>query len=84
MTDYIDNDLIEENRIKADVSYYDGTIVEVISEFHFTVELDNGRMIDAILSSRLRQNRILLHINDRVQVQVISSNDRGRIVERYR
>lgn len=84
MSDFLEEDMVEVIGIKRDVSYSDGTIVEVISDFHFNVQLDNGKTIEATVGGKLRQNRIMLHENDRVQVQVISPSDRGRIVERYR
>ena len=63
----------------------DGTIIEALSNAMFRVELDNGHVITAHISGKMRQHYIRILPEDRVVVE-LSPYDltRGRIVYRYK
>ena len=63
----------------------EGTITEALPNAMFRVELDNGHMVLAHISGKMRQNYISIMPTDRVVVE-LSPYDltRGRIVYRYK
>ena len=68
---------------KEDVIKVEGTIVESLPNAMFRVELDNGHVILAHVSGRMRRNFIRLVPGDRVIVELsIYDLTRGRIVYR--
>jgi translation initiation factor IF-1 len=63
----------------------DGTIVESLSNAMFRVELENGHVIVAHISGKMRMNYIKILPGDKVRVE-ISPYDltKGRITFRYK
>ena len=63
----------------------DGTITEALSNAMFRVELENGHVIVAHISGKMRMNYIKILPGDRVRVE-ISPYDltKGRISYRYK
>ena len=63
----------------------DGTIVEALSNAMFRVELENGHIIVAHISGKMRMNYIKILPGDKVKVE-ISPYDltKGRISYRYK
>ena len=63
----------------------DGTIIEALSNAMFRVELENGHVITAHISGKMRMNYIRILPGDRVVVE-LSPYDltRGRITYRYK
>ena len=63
----------------------DGTIVEALSNAMFRVELENGHVITAHISGKMRMNYIKILPGDKVKVE-ISPYDltKGRITFRYK
>ena len=63
----------------------DGTIREALSNAMFRVELENGHVITAHISGKMRMNYIKILPGDRVKVE-ISPYDltNGRISNRYK
>lgn len=63
----------------------DGTIKEALSNAMFRVELENGHMITAHISGKMRMNYIKILPGDKVKVE-ISPYDltKGRISYRYK
>jgi len=63
----------------------EGTISEALPNAMFRVELDNGHMVLAHISGKMRQHYIRILPTDRVVVE-LSPYDltRGRIVYRYK
>ncbi len=63
----------------------DGTIKEALSNAMFRVELENGHIITAHISGKMRMNYIKILPGDRVKVE-ISPYDltKGRISYRYK
>ncbi|MDR9373308.1 MAG: translation initiation factor IF-1 [Schleiferiaceae bacterium] len=62
----------------------DGTIVEALSNAMFRVELENGHVITAHISGKMRMNYIKLLPGDKVKL-AMSPYDltKGRITYRY-
>ncbi|MGW4897734.1 translation initiation factor IF-1 [Kitasatospora sp. NPDC004240] len=63
----------------------EGTVTECLRNATFKVELQNGHMVLAHISGKIRKNRIKILPSDRVVVE-LSPYDltRGRIRYRYR
>lgn len=62
----------------------EGTIEELLPSTTFRVKLDDGRLIFAYLSGRLRLNRIRILPGDRVKVEISPYDlNKGRITYRY-
>ena len=61
-----------------------GEVMELLPAANFRVKLENGQEILAHLSGRMRMNRIMLLMGDRVKVE-ISPYDlkKGRVTVRY-
>ena len=63
----------------------DGTVVESLGNAMFRVELDNGHVLLAHLSGKMRRYYIRVLLGDRVRVELTPYDmDRGRIVYRFR
>jgi translation initiation factor IF-1 len=62
----------------------DGTITEALSNAMFRVELENGHIITAHISGKMRMNYIKLLPGDKVKLE-LSPYDltKGRIIMRY-
>lgn len=63
----------------------EGLVVEAMPSTTFRVQLDNGHVVLAYLSGRLRKNYIRILLGDRVKIE-LSPYDltRGRITYRYK
>ncbi len=68
---------------KEDVLEYEGKVLELLPQASFKILLDNGHEVKAVISGRLRKNRIRILTGDRVKV-AISPYDlsRGRVTFR--
>ena len=63
----------------------DGVIVEALSNAMFRVELENGHMITAHLSGKMRLHYIRILPGDKVKVAMSPYDlSKGRIVFRYK
>jgi translation initiation factor IF-1 len=63
----------------------DGTIIEALSNAMFRVELDNGHVIIAHISGKMRMNYIRILPGDRVRVEMSPYDlTKGRISFRYK
>lgn len=63
----------------------DGTIIEALSNAMFRVELDNGHILTAHISGKMRMHYIKILPGDKVQVELsVYDLDRGRITYRYK
>ncbi|MBR5980143.1 MAG: translation initiation factor IF-1 [Oscillospiraceae bacterium] len=68
---------------KADVLEVEGVVKEVLPNATFTVELQNGHVIDAHISGKLRMNYIRILAGDRVTVEMSPYDlTKGRITWR--
>jgi translation initiation factor IF-1 len=63
----------------------EGTVVEALPATQFRVELDNGHLVLAYLSGKMRKYYIRILLGDRVRVE-LSPYDltRGRITYRFK
>lgn len=70
---------------KEDQIVMDGTVTETLPNTMFRVQLDNGHIITAHISGRMRKNYIRILTGDRVKVEMTPYDlTKGRIVFRDR
>ena len=63
----------------------DGEIVESLSNAMFRVELENGHIVTAHISGKMRMHYIRILPGDKVQVELTPYDlERGRITYRYK
>jgi translation initiation factor IF-1 len=63
----------------------DGTIVEALSNAMFRVELENGHVVIAHISGKMRMNYIRILPGDRVKLEMSPYDlSKGRITYRYK
>jgi translation initiation factor IF-1 len=63
----------------------DGTIIEALSNAMFRVELENGHIITAHISGKMRMHYIKILPSDRVKVEMSPYDlTKGRITFRYK
>ncbi|HKM39238.1 MAG TPA: translation initiation factor IF-1 [bacterium] len=70
---------------KGDSIEVDGTVVEPLPNAMFRVELENGHLVLAHVSGKIRMNFIRILPGDRVRLQLsLYDLSRGRITYRYK
>ena len=70
---------------KEDHIEMEGTVVETLPNTMFRVELENGHVVIAHISGKMRKNYIRILTGDKVTVQLTPYDlDKGRIVFRAR
>ena len=70
---------------KEDVIEMDGVVTETLPNTMFRVELDNGHVVTAHISGRMRKHYIRILTGDKVTVQLTPYDlTKGRIVYRAR
>ncbi len=63
----------------------DGTILEALSNAMFRAELENGHVITAHISGKMRMNYIKILVGDKVRVEMSPYDlSKGRITYRYK
>jgi len=63
----------------------DGTIIEALSNAMFRVELENGHIVTAHISGKMRKNYIRILTGDKVTVEMTPYDlTKGRIIYRAR
>ncbi|GGZ96508.1 translation initiation factor IF-1 [Ignatzschineria ureiclastica] len=68
---------------KEDHIEMEGTVTETLPYTQFRVELDNGHVITAHISGKMRKNYIRILMGDRVKVELTPYDlSKGRIVYR--
>ncbi len=61
-----------------------GEVIELLPAANFRLLLENGQEIHAHLSGKMRMNRILLLVGDKVKVEMSPYDlTKGRITYRY-
>ncbi|MBI1316668.1 translation initiation factor IF-1 [bacterium] len=69
---------------KSGVIEQDGSIIEALSNAMFRVELENGHVVTAHISGKMRMNYIKLLPGDRVKLELTPYDlSKGRITYRY-
>ena len=68
---------------KEQILEFEGKVLELLPQASFKILLDNGHEVKAVISGKLRKNRIRILTGDRVRV-AISPYDlqRGRVIFR--
>jgi len=75
----------EEKWVSNDAIEVEGTVMEVLPNANFRVELENGHKILAYLSGKMRKFYIRVLEGDRVKVEMSPYDlTRGRITYRYK
>lgn len=70
---------------KDGVIEVEGTVTEALANARFRVTLENGHVVLAHISGKMRQHYIRILPEDRVVVELSPYDlDRGRIVYRYK
>jgi translation initiation factor IF-1 len=70
---------------KEDLIKQDGEVTEALSNANFKVRLQNGHIILATISGKMRMNYIKILPGDRVSVEMSPYDlTRGRIIYRYK
>ena len=70
---------------KTDVIEIEGVVVEKLPNAMFKVELENGHVILAHISGKMRQNFIHILLGDKVRVEMSPYDlTKGRISFRYK
>ncbi len=75
---YLKSSMSKEDHIEME-----GTVTETLPYTQFRVELDNGHVITAHISGKMRKNYIRILMGDRVKVELTPYDlTKGRIVYR--
>ena len=62
----------------------DGSIIEALSNAMFRVELENGHIVTAHISGKMRKNRIRILAGDKVRVEMTPYDlSKGRVILRH-
>ncbi|MBI2706828.1 MAG: translation initiation factor IF-1 [Proteobacteria bacterium] len=70
---------------KEDLIEFNGTIMELLPNATFRVQLENGHMVLAHTSGRMRKNRIRVLAGDKVTVEMTPYDlTKGRITFRHK
>ena len=70
---------------KEDLIEFAGTVVELLPNANFRVELENSHVILAHTSGRMRKNRIRVLVGDKVNVEMTPYDlTKGRITFRHK
>jgi translation initiation factor IF-1 len=70
---------------KEDVIQMEGTVVETLPNTMFRVELENGHMVTAHISGKMRKHYIRILTGDKVTVELTPYDlSKGRITYRAR
>ena len=68
---------------KEEPIHFDGTVLEVLPDNRYRIELDNGHKVLAYISGRMKQAHIRVLAGDRVTVEMTPYDlSKGRIVFR--
>ena len=77
-----------QNRLfmaKEDIIKQDGEVTEALSNANFKVRLENGHIILATISGKMRMHYIRILPGDKVSVEMSPYDlTRGRIIYRYK
>lgn len=70
---------------KQDIIKIDGSVLETLPNASFRVKLDNGHVVLAHISGKMRMHYIRILPGDKVQVELTPYDlTRGRITYRYK
>jgi len=70
---------------KEDLIEFDGKVVDVLPNSMFRVELENGHVVLAHISGKMRKNHIKVLLGDKVKVEMTPYDlTKGRISSRLK
>jgi len=70
---------------KEDIIELEGKVIEALPGSRFKVELENGHIVDGILSGKMRKNNIKVILHDKVKLEMTPYDlTKGRITFRYK
>jgi translation initiation factor IF-1 len=70
---------------KEDLLEFEGTVTELLPNAMFRVQLDNGHIVLAHTSGKMRKNRIRVLVGDKVNVEMTPYDlTKGRITFRHK
>lgn len=68
---------------KEELIEFQGSVIELLPNANFRVKLDNGHIIMAHTSGRMRKNRIRILVGDKVTVEMTPYDlTKGRVIHR--
>lgn len=68
---------------REDVLEFKGKVIELLPNANFRVELENGHVIVAYISGKMRKNRIRILIGDAVTIEMTPYDlTQGRVTHR--
>ncbi|MES2623033.1 MAG: translation initiation factor IF-1 [Patescibacteria group bacterium] len=59
-----------------------GTVVESLPDTHFRVQLDDGKLVLAYLTGKMKYNRIRILVGDTVEIQLDAHGGKPRLIRR--
>lgn len=69
---------------KEELIHFEGVVLELLPNANFRVKLENGHLIIAHTSGRMRKNRIRILVGDKVTVEMTPYDlTKGRVVHRH-
>jgi translation initiation factor IF-1 len=70
---------------KEDLLEFEGSVTELLPNAMFRVQLDNGHIVLAHTSGKMRKNRIRVLVGDKVNVEMTPYDlSKGRITFRHK
>lgn len=70
---------------KDDLISFSGKITNKFPAGRFEVTLENGHLVHAVISGKIRKNNIMIYVGDSVEVEVSPYDlSKGRIVYRHK
>lgn len=70
---------------KEDIIEMEGKVVEALPGSRFKIELENGHIVEGILSGKMRKNNIKVILHDKVKLEMTPYDlTKGRITFRYK
>lgn len=69
---------------KEETIKFDGTVVDVMPNATFKVQLETGETVLGFISGKMRQNEIRILLGDSVELEMSPYDlSKGRIIRRY-
>lgn len=69
---------------KDDIIIAEGKVTDTAPGAKFKVTLENGHILNAVISGKIRKNNIQILLNDRVRVELSAYDlNLGRIIYRF-
>lgn len=59
-----------------------GTVIESLPDTHFRVQLEDGALLLAYMSGKMKYNRIRIYVGDKVEIELDSYGGKPKIIRR--